>query len=330
MTIKVAVIGVAHWHGIYDAAYLRHLVAMPDVEVVGVQDRDVAVARQRAQLAADVAAFSDYRAMIETTTPDFVVALGPHDGMAETAHYLLDNGLPFLMEKPLGLTAAEVETIADKASKQRAFVAVPLAQRRIPEVERMRRMVEDGFFDSGPAVFRYRFVKSTPIRYADWDSPWMLDPAVAGGGCLRNFGIHGMDLLWHLTGEPAEVVGAAANNLTYGLPIEDHAVVVLKTPAGATATVDVGYTLPAGKESVIEVGGRGGWLRFDGQALTVQDGAGTRVADVAARAETPHQTILRESLACWRSGQPPPVGVADCLRAVRLVDDAYSRIQGAT
>jgi hypothetical protein len=37
MTIRVAAIEVSHWHSIYDAAYLRHLVAMPDVDLVAIQ-----------------------------------------------------------------------------------------------------------------------------------------------------------------------------------------------------------------------------------------------------------------------------------------------------
>ena len=38
MTIRVAAIEVSHWHSLYDAAYLRHLVAMPDVDLVAIQD----------------------------------------------------------------------------------------------------------------------------------------------------------------------------------------------------------------------------------------------------------------------------------------------------
>ena len=34
MTIRVAAIEVSHWHALHDAAYLRHLIAMPDVELV--------------------------------------------------------------------------------------------------------------------------------------------------------------------------------------------------------------------------------------------------------------------------------------------------------
>ena len=38
MTIRIAAIEVSHWHALHDAAYLRHLVAMPDVELAAVQD----------------------------------------------------------------------------------------------------------------------------------------------------------------------------------------------------------------------------------------------------------------------------------------------------
>ena len=48
MTIRIAAIEVSHWHAVYDAAYLRHLIAMPDVELVAIQDSDVDVAAKRA------------------------------------------------------------------------------------------------------------------------------------------------------------------------------------------------------------------------------------------------------------------------------------------
>jgi hypothetical protein len=49
MTIRVAAIEVSHWHALNDAAYLRHLVAMPEVELVAVQDSDAALAAKRAR-----------------------------------------------------------------------------------------------------------------------------------------------------------------------------------------------------------------------------------------------------------------------------------------
>jgi len=43
MTIRVAAIEVSHRHALNDAAHLRHLVAMPDVQLVGLQDSDPAL-----------------------------------------------------------------------------------------------------------------------------------------------------------------------------------------------------------------------------------------------------------------------------------------------
>jgi len=34
---------------------------------------------------------------------------------------------------------------------------------------------------------------------------------------------------------------------------------------------------------------------------------------------------VRDALDHWRNGAPPPIGVHDCARAVRLIDAAYAR-----
>jgi len=145
--------------------------------------------------------------MLATTRPDFVVALGRHRQMAGIAHDLLDQGYPFLMEKPMGINASEVEALAAKAARLDAFVAVPLAQRYAPFAKCARELLDAGRF--GPLSHIYvRINRPGPARYQAWDCPWMLNPAEAGGGCLRNLGSHGLDMFLYLTGEPAEVTGA--------------------------------------------------------------------------------------------------------------------------
>jgi hypothetical protein len=99
MAIRVAAIEVSHWHALYDAAYLRHLVAMPDVELVAIQDSDAGLVAKRAAEVGGPPTFTDYRKMLATTRPDFVLALGRHRQMASIAHDLLDQGYPFLMAR---------------------------------------------------------------------------------------------------------------------------------------------------------------------------------------------------------------------------------------
>jgi len=119
MAIRIAAVGVSHWHALNDAAYLRHLLAMPDVELVAVQDSDDALVKKRAAEVGNPPTYTDYHAMLKATRPDFVVALGRHSQMAAIAHDLLDAGYPFLMEKPMGVSAKEVDAVAEKAAQER-------------------------------------------------------------------------------------------------------------------------------------------------------------------------------------------------------------------
>src|ERR1700722_11301329 len=146
MSIRVAAIEVSHWHALNDAAYLRHLVAMPDVELVAIQDSDADLVAKRAAEVANPTTFTDYRKMLAATRPDFVLALGRHRQMAAIANALLDGGYPFLMEKPMGISAAEVDAVAAKAARLNAFVAVPLAQRYAPFAKRARALIDAGRF----------------------------------------------------------------------------------------------------------------------------------------------------------------------------------------
>ena len=328
MRIRLAAIEVSHWHSLHDSAYLRHAVGMPDVELVGVQDPSAEIAARRAAALGDPPVFTDYREMLERTRPDFVIALGRHRGMPETAHYLLDHRYPFLMEKPMGIDAASVRGIADKAAAAGAFVAVPLGQRYQPFVTRARQLLAEDRF--GPLSHIYfRLNRPTSARYAAWDSPWMLDPEAAGGGCLRNLGPHGFDLFLFLTGQDAQVTGAQLSWRARGQPVEDFASVLLRSSGGILGTIEVGNTFPrdgtdgewkiAGRDAILVLGTGGG-----GQAPALRLITASGEETMAGEPPEPLAlTALRDALDHWRRGAPPPISVEDCARAVQLVDQAY-------
>ena len=321
--IRIAAIGVSHWHSLHDAAYLRLLVAMSDVELVGLHDLNATVAGERAAALGGLPVFTDIGAMLEDTRPDFVIALGAHDGMAGTAHFLLDAGYPFMMEKPMGVSAVEVQGIAEKAALKRAFVAVPLSQRYQPFVARARALLEAGRF--GPLSHCYfRLNRPSSARYPAWHSAWMLDPARAGGGCLRNLGAHLLDLFLLLTGEDARVVSAQLSARVHGQAVEDYASVQLRSSSGVLGTIEVGNTVPFdGSDGEWKIAGRDAVLiAYDDGAMRLlgRDGEERQ----AGRPAPLYRDCVRDVLDHWRRGVPPPVGVHDLLRVVRLIDDAYA------
>lgn len=323
MPIRVAACGVGHWHALYDAAYLLHLQRMPDVQLVAVHDPDPDLAARRAAAVGDPPVYADYRRMVDDTRPDFVLALGRPTTMAETAHFLLDRGLPFLMEKPMGFDADQVREIAERAAALRAFVAVPLHYRYQPHVQQAREMIAHGRFGRLSHVL-FRLLRPTSARYPAWGAGWMLDPAVANGGCLRNLGPHGLDAFCYLLQEEVEVTGAQLSDRALGEAVEDYATVSLRSRSGVLGTIEVGNLYPGdGGESELSVSGQ--------DALLIARGASTRVVTAAGEdvraaqlAEPGAYLVLRETLDRWQRGEPPPMDAQDCYRAIKLVDDAYA------
>jgi predicted dehydrogenase len=322
MTIRIAAIEVSHWHALNDAAYLRHLVAMPDVKLVAVQDSDAGLVAKRAAEVGNPPTFTDYGKMLAETRPDFVVALGRHRQMARIAHDLLDAGYPFLMEKPMGINAPEVEAVAAKAARLNAFVAVPLAQRYSPFATHARELLAAGSF--GPLSHIYvRINRPGPARYEAWDCPWMLDPAEAGGGCLRNLGPHGLDMFLHLTGERTQVTGAQLSRRAHERAVEDYASVMLRSESGILGTIEVGNGFPRnGTDGEWKIAGRDA-------ILTMKDGTvklATAKGDEAlpgAELTAPYFTAVRDALDHWQRGARPPISVHDWVQAMRLIDQAY-------
>ena len=338
MPIRIAAIEVSHWHSVYDPAYLRQLMRMPDVEIVALHDPDRDVAAKRAAVVGHPPIYIDYKQMLREVRPDFVLALGRHSVMAEIAHHLLDRGFPFLMEKPMGFDAEEVRGIAEKAAAKGGFAAAPLPQRYAPFLAQARRMLAGGSFGSLSHIY-IRTNGFSSARYPLWDSPWMLDPAISNGGCLRNLGVHGFDVFLELTGEEAAITAAQISRRARGERVEDYASVLLRSQNGVLGTLEVGNTYPRQTREGQETGQSRDKLLDGGDAewkivgrdamLTSKDGI-LRIVTATGEetmpgtpAEAPSYRVLEDALVHWRRGEPPPVSVHDCYRAVRLVDEAY-------
>jgi len=77
--------------------YLR-VLQNEKLDIVGVHDPDRAVAEDRAKRCGSTA-YTNYRAMIEKTRPDFVLSLNRHVSMPGPFRSLVDCGIPVLAEK---------------------------------------------------------------------------------------------------------------------------------------------------------------------------------------------------------------------------------------
>jgi predicted dehydrogenase len=101
--------------------------------------------------------------------------------------------------------------------------------------------------------------------------------------------------------------------------------VLVRSPAGVLGTIELGNTVPYdGSDGEFKIAGRDAILvLYHDDTLRVIIAAREETT-AAAPAEPSYPTAVRDILDCWRRGAPPPASVHDCLRVVRLIDEAYA------
>ena len=321
---RVAVIEVNHWHSTYDAAYLEILRGL-EVELVGVSDGDKGIASDRARRF-ETTAFTDYRDMLDDTRPEFVIALGRHRDMPEIARHLIERGVPFLMEKPMGPDAASVAKIADLAESKGSWVAVPFPNRFTPWAQRAKAMIESGELGAVSHIVM-RMIRPTMRRYVEWDSPWMWDRAAAGGGALTNLGGHGMDMARYLLGPDVAVASAVISNVVHQAEVEDYALATLRGASGALMHVEVGYTMPTWPANETDgerkVAGAKLLLRERPDGLHILGPNRDEFVEGASTVVSGYPVFVKDCLDRVGDDQPPAIGARDCANAVALIHDAY-------
>lgn len=317
--MRVAVIGVGHWHARMHVQAFRRAGA----EIVGVSEKQGdAAARFGGELGCP--AYRDHRTLLEAAQPDFIVAMARHCDVPALAADLLATGLPFALEKPLGRSAAEAAPVVELARQKRAFAAVPLVNRYSPlfaRVDALRASGELGVL----AHAHFRIVNGPPSRYEASDVPWMLEPELAGGGCLLNLGIHCVDAFLWLVDEEVEVVGAQISSRAHGRRVEDYAVATLRSRSGVVGIVEAGYTYAA------TTGGDGEWrVATTGAYLVDRDAclrSVSRDGQVEVLESTPsgsrYEQFAADTLARLREGRPPIATLEDCHRAMQVIDAIY-------
>jgi hypothetical protein len=89
-------------------------------------------------------------------------------------------------------------------------------------------------------------------------------------------------------------------------------------------TVEVGNNFPRdGTDGEWKVAGRDAILTSKDGILKLATATGDETLP-SGDITTPYHTTLRDILDHWQRGAPPPMSVHDCLRAVRLIDEAYA------
>jgi predicted dehydrogenase len=238
---------------------------------------------------------------------------------------LVEARVPFLIEKPAGLTAEHVAALRDLAQSNGLHVGTGFNFR---VADWFKRLLELTAGDPA-SVARFSFISGPPDRYRGLGCEWMLDPARSGGGCTINLAGHLIDMFRLFTGTEPEVSSALMSNVSWGEAIEDYSMIALRS-ARAAGIVETGYGYPGELGTFDQLFS----LRTRQSYIVVRSDDVIEITDARTfqveRLHTPtgnfrwYPAFVAESLDRFERGLPPIADLDDLLAAMRVIDTAYA------
>lgn len=235
-------------------------------QLEGLYRRDAVKALENARDFAIPHVFETAEALCAWPEIDAVFVVSPDALHLEHVLLALACGKPVLCEKPLAMSVAEVEQMLAAAEKAGVLLGVAQNMRYNASLQRMRGWISEGRVGA-PQLAHAQFA------YDSARSPrsWINDPALARGGPIGDVGIHCLDALCFVLGQPASSITAVtvlAHKDASSGAVESHAVVALEFASGAMGTVTV--TTRAAYRSLIEVTSATGVLTCE-NAMTIDN-----------------------------------------------------------
>ena len=231
--LKIGIIGLGRM-GLVHAAILNSL---PESEVVAVVDPSLFPAKPLSIMNPKIKVYKSIEKMLKKVDIDGVVIASPVGFHIENARECVRNKVPFLMEKPLSLSAAQAKPLLEDLEHSPVPNMIGYMARNIDSFTEGKKIIDSG------ALGRIINVKGTVYvsQLFKQGKGWRYDPKVSGGGVLESQGSHLLDMLYWYFGRVKKV---NADTLSvYSEGIEDFSHVMLDFESGLKGWIDASWSV---------------------------------------------------------------------------------------
>jgi len=246
---------------------------------------------------------------------DLVFIATRHDSHAALAEAALRAGKAVWLEKPVGLTTEEVESVAQAVGETDGFLMVGYNRRFSSHA----RAVREAFAKrSGPMAVQYVIAAGPTAR-----GTWLTDPKV-GGGRIIGEACHFVDLCTYLVGQ--NPIGIQARKLGRDPETDDSMMALFSYPDGSTASISylANASIELPKERW-EVHADGKSAICDNFRVTTLPG-GKKISGV--NQDKGQAAAVEETLRALRAGRPAPISIGEIVGVSRATAAAAGIVSG--
>ncbi|MGI6213639.1 MAG: Gfo/Idh/MocA family protein [Christensenellales bacterium] len=259
--VKTGVIGIGRMGSVH-AFNIRHKLA-GSLRLTAVCDIDEKKLEKYKN--GDIAAFTDYKEMIEKCNLDAVIIATPHYSHAKIAKYAIEHGVHTLVEKPLAADIEDAYSAVSASEKVKDTVfAIMFNQRTNNIYKKAKRIIDSGQIGK---IKRANWIITNWYRSQSYynQSGWRASWSGEGGGVLINQCVHQLDLLQWLLGMP-KYVSAKCKTVGRDIKTENDVTAILEYEQGFEA-VFIASTHDLPGTNRLEISGEGGRLIIEKSEL---------------------------------------------------------------
>ncbi len=280
--------------------------------------------------------YYDYHDLLADPAVDIVCVCVPSGMHGQVVMDASAAGKAVVCEKPMEITPEKIARVTETVRRNGTKMQCIFQRRLMPVAIALKKLVAKG------ALGRICMAEARLNYYRDqayydsagWRGTWELD----GGGALMNQGVHGIDLILWMLGEPVDTVYGHAATMSRAIPVEDTAAALLRMKSGALCVIEGATTAYPGFSSTFTIYGEKGTVSFDDQHIIAWDFVDKDSApprpdlgdDVVGGAKNPidigiygHICLLRDIAQAVRDGREPMLPPEEAALAVQVICAIY-------
>jgi len=290
-----------------------------NVELVAVVDRSM----KACHLASNIQRFKSLEDLLGTRPTGAVYISTPNYLHAQQTLQCLEAGLHVLCEKPMATNSFDCQAMVKVAQNLKLHLRVGHMLRYSPALQLARSWLQNGMVGEPRAICTF-FHYDLPEK----NRPWSFRQDSAGGGALMDAGIHCIDAIRFLVGDPVILLGAMTDPTLAG-SVERSAVCRF-TAAGVICFVQVCSQAPYW--SRLSISGTDGEIVIDNFAAcwgmaTVKLFAsqpGHAAKEVTVDVSMTYAEQIRDFADTVKRSEVSISATLDAAENVRLVEELYA------
>ena len=338
--LKIGIIGVGNISAEHIQGYLKN----PNVELYAFCDINEAQLKKRAEEFGITRTFTDKADMLALPEIDAVSVCVWNSAHAECAIAALEAGKHVLCEKPMSISAADAIRMKEAADRNGKLLMIGFVRRFGNDCAILKDFIDNGYFGD------LYYAKATYLRRNGNPGGWFGDKSRSGGGPLIDLGVHVIDLVRYLMGnpKPVSVYGMTAQKLfdrrelkdkkayqsiSAGADdicdVEDLATAMIRFDNGAVLSVETAFSLNLKKDTGdIELFGTKAGAKLSPE-LEIYTETNGYLSNLTLEKETAlsfnglFQNEINHFIDCIVNGTPCKAPAEDGIALMRILDAVY-------